>query len=265
MRQTRLSIDQTPWADSPEGYDRLIFDELDSTNAQAARIAADLDRPTWILAHHQTAARGRQGRAWANPVGNLAATLVMRPDGPLSDVALRSFLAANALYEALLPYAGAEKLALKWPNDVLLSGGKVAGILLESAGTATGVDWLAIGIGVNLVHAPDTVADAAFPPVSLRESTGDTVDATEFLTALAHAYAKQEAKFLSRGFAPIRDEWLTRAARLGETITARSSRSETTGIFDTVDDTGNLILRSNAGPVSIAAADVFFSSQAPDA
>lgn len=246
--------------DGPTGYDRLIFDELDSTNAHAARIAADLDRPTWICAHHQTAARGRQGRAWVNPKGNLAATLLIKPAGPLSDVALRSFLAANAVYQALLPYAGARNLALKWPNDVLLSGDKVAGILLESTGTANGVDWLAIGIGVNLVQAPGEVGDAAFHPVSLRESCGAEVSAVEFLTALAHAYAAQEAKFLSHGFAPIRDEWLSHAARLGETITARSSRSEISGIFDTVDDAGNLILRNDAGPVSIAAADVFFSS-----
>ncbi len=122
--------------------------------AEAARRAPDIARPTWIMAKHQTAARGRRGRAWVVPEGNLSATLIFRPEATPAEAAKRSFLAANALYQALSIYVSADKLALKWPNDVLLYGGKVAGILLESAGRGPFVDWLSIGIGVNLqAHA----------------------------------------------------------------------------------------------------------------
>ncbi len=225
--------------------------------AEAARLAPDLKRPTWIIAKTQTAARGRQGRVWTHPEGNLAATLLMRPGGPVQEAALRSFFAANALYEALALYVDRTKLGLKWPNDVLLSGGKVAGILLESTGSAQGVDWLSIGIGVNLTHTPEDVRDASFPPVALSEH-GDVVTPETFLNALAANIATEEAIFAELGFAKIRDNWLKRAARLGEVITARTSRDEITGTFESVDALGNLILRTPKGAQVISAADVYF-------
>ncbi len=226
--------------------------------AEAARLAPELKRPAWIMARRQTAARGRQGRAWQNPEGNLAATLLMRPLGGPADAALRSFMAANALFETLALHVDRTKLAVKWPNDVLLSGGKVAGILLESMGTAQGLDWLAIGVGVNLAAVPDGVQDAAFPPTALSEH-GDAVSPEAFLEELAANYATEEAIFAELGFARIREDWLKRAARLGEVITARTSREEITGTFESIDEAGNLILRTPKGAQVIAAADVYFS------
>ena len=225
---------------------------------EAARLAPELEHPTWIMARRQTAARGRQGRAWQNPEGNLAATLLMRPLGGPADAALRSFMAANALFETLALHVDRTKLAVKWPNDVLLSGGKVAGILLESMGTAQGLDWLAIGVGVNLAAVPDGVQDAAFPPTALSEH-GDAVSPEAFLEELAANYATEEASFAELGFARIREDWLKRAARLGEVITARTSREEITGTFESIDEAGNLILRTPKGAQVIAAADVYFS------
>jgi len=242
----------------PEGYDRIVFDTVDSTNAEAARIAPRLDRPTWILAYDQTRPRGRRGRGWSNPPGNFSATLAMRPGGVPSWAALRSFLAANALYETLALYTDRDTLALKWPNDVLLDDRKVAGILLESAGSAKRVDWLAIGFGVNLIHTPTPAQDAIVPPVSLREVTGEEIGADEFLTMLAGHYATEESILDRLGFEPIRQDWLERAARLGEEITARIGKKSITGIFDTVDDEGCLVLITGTGPVRIAAADVYF-------
>ncbi len=242
----------------PEGYDRIVLETIDSTNAEAARIAGKLDRPTWILAHRQTRARARRGRSWSNPPGNFAATLAMRPGGVPAWAALRSFLAANALYETLALYAPREKLSLKWPNDVLLDERKVAGILLESAGSAQRVDWLALGFGVNLVHTPTPDPEAVVPPVSLKEITGEEVSPEEFLTMLAGHYATEESILDRLGFEPIRRDWLERAARLGEMITARTGRETITGIFDTVDSEGRLVLITGKGPVRIAAADVYF-------
>ncbi|MBP0481966.1 biotin--[acetyl-CoA-carboxylase] ligase [Sagittula salina] len=241
----------------PEGYGRRVMAEVDSTNAEAARIVGGLGGPEWICALNQTAARGRRGRVWIAPAGNFAATLVMRPRETAAVVALRSFVAALALYDALAALTGAEAaLALKWPNDVLLNGGKVAGILLE--GLPNG--GLAVGIGVNLIAAPpaEQVEAGAVRPVSLLEETGVRVSPEQMLDALAAAWAMREDSFVTYGFAAMREAWLTRAARLGEVITARTARDSVTGTFETVDAQGQLVLNTAQGRVTIAAADVFF-------
>lgn len=225
--------------------------------AEAARRAPGLSRPTWILAHRQTAGRGRRGRNWSMPPGNFAATFVFRPGGSPADAALRSFVTANALYDALSHLVPSSLLALKWPNDVLLSGKKVAGILLETSSHGPQVQSLSIGIGVNLVHTPQ-VPDASFMPVSLLAAGARKVSPTEFLDLLEPAMSHEEARFAQGGFDAARTLWLSRAARLGDTITARTSHGETTGIFETVDETGQLVLQTAQGRVTIPAADVYF-------
>lgn len=246
----------------PEGYGKRVLAEVDSTNAEAARIAPELRGPEWILGLRQTKGRGRRGRPWADPVGNFAGTLVLQPKEGPEVVALRSFVASLALYDAFVAATGRpEAFALKWPNDVLLNGAKVAGILLESAGMAGGkVGHFAIGIGVNLTEAPDAslLEERAVAPVSLKSETGIAVEPEAFLTLLAPAYAAWEAQFTTYGFAPIREAWLARAAKLGEVITARTSRDETVGTFETVDLDGNLVLKTSGGTVAIPAAEVFF-------
>lgn len=245
----------------PQGVGRRVLPRTDSTNAEATRLAPDLAGPTWILALEQTAARGRRGRGWASPSGNFAATYVMRPSETAETVALRSFVAALALFDTIVDVTGRpDGLALKWPNDVLLNGGKVAGILLESVGQGAGVAHLAIGIGVNLAEAP-AAADLepqAMRPVALAQETGALVTPEEFLNILAPAYAHREQQFTTLGFAPIRTAWLSRAARLGETLTARTGHDEITGTFETVDETGNLVLTTPKGRRTIPAADIFF-------
>ncbi|MBE0413201.1 biotin--[acetyl-CoA-carboxylase] ligase [Yoonia sp.] len=253
-----MSTDGNSHGQWPDGYARVVLDSVDSTMAEAARRVATIDRPTWIMAHEQTAGRGRRGRAWIAPHGNLNATLVFRPQATPAEAAKRSFMAANALYAALSIYVPSEKLSLKWPNDVLLSGGKVAGILLESSGQGRFVDWLAIGFGVNLAQVPDRVAGAGFPPISLKAAGGWDVEPLDFLATLADAYATQEDKLAHLGFARIRQDWLRHAARLGEVITARTGKQDITGIFDSIDVDGNLVLITGTGPCAISAADVFF-------
>lgn len=242
----------------PAGVDRIVHASIGSTMTEAADIAASLTSPTWIMAHVQTEARGRRGRRWLTPSGNLSATLVFKPNGNHAAAAQRSFLAANALYNALALYVPAEKLSLKWPNDVLLDGGKVAGILLETSGLSAQISYLSIGFGVNLCAAPAGVKDAAFPPVSLTSAGGKAVTPEDFLTALAAAFAAQETLLATYGFTRIRADWLKHAARLGEVITARTSRSEITGIFETINEDGNLVLLTDTGPQTIPAADVYF-------
>lgn len=247
---------EKPGPSWPEGYGRVVFETIDSTLSEAARRAPDLAGPLWILADEQTAARGRRGRTWSTPKGNFAGTLMMRRTDPPAVTALRSFVASLALRRAFVAVTrdhGA--YALKWPNDVLLNGGKVAGILLETVG-----DHLAIGIGVNLAHAPgaDQVEPGAVKPVSLIGETGFAVSPSAFLDALAAEYATLETQFTTYGFGPIRSAWLAHGARLGEEIVARTTHSETRGIFEDVDADGSLVLRTRRGREKITAADVFF-------
>jgi BirA family biotin operon repressor/biotin-[acetyl-CoA-carboxylase] ligase len=253
-----LSTDATP-AGWPQGTARILLDQVDSTLNEAARRFDTLRGPSWILALHQTAARGRRGRAWVHPAGNFAATLVLPGPIPPATAALRSFVASLALYDAFAAATGRPgSFALKWPNDVLLNGGKVAGMLLETIGPRG--DTLSIGIGVNLAQAPgaDQVEPGAVRPVSLISETGVSVSPADFLDLLAPAYARYEAQIATYGFAPIRTAWLDRAARLGKQITARLPAETVTGRFDTVDEQGQLVLSTPQGPRRIAAADVFF-------
>lgn len=228
--------------------------------AEAARLVPGLSGPTWILALRQTQGRGRRGRAWVDPVGNFAASYVMQTTEPASTVALRSFVASLALFDALVVVTGgARGLSLKWPNDVLLNGGKLAGILLESTG-GKNIQHLTIGIGVNLVRAPakTELETMALGPVALAAETGLVITPPEFLVQLAPAYAKWDQQFTTFGFAPIREAWLARAARLGQIITARTGRDTFTGTFETIDGTGQLILSTAKGRQAIPAADIFF-------
>lgn len=238
--------DQCDW---PEGVDLLHLPEVVSTMEEAARRAAQLPRPTWILADRQSGGRGRMGRPWSDGVGNFMATLSLPLEEPPARAALRSFIAANALYDALVGFVPARDLAIKWPNDLLLRGGKLAGILLESSGAGR----LFIGIGVNLVQAPK-LPEAPFPPVTL----GAEVSPRPLLTHLAAAFARHEAEFRANGFDKTRKTWLMRAARLGETIKTRTGRTEFIGTFDSIDEDGSLVLITGAGPQIIPAGEVFF-------
>jgi BirA family biotin operon repressor/biotin-[acetyl-CoA-carboxylase] ligase len=247
--------------DWPAATGRVVLSTVDSTNAEGARRAPSLTGPCWILAGEQTGGRGRRGRAWASPPGNFHATLVLRPHEPPATVALRSFAAALALREALTALTSLpQAFSLKWPNDVLCNGGKLAGILLESAGQGAQVAHLAIGIGVNLIAAPDSAMldPDALRPVTLLGETGHRIAPETLLNALAPAYAAWEDRFTTEGFAPLRTEWLKHAANLGQPIRARTGTTTRHGTFETIDTSGALILRTAEGRETIPAAEVFF-------
>ena len=240
---------------------RHVLAEVDSTTSEALRLAPHLTQPAWILARRQTAARGRRGRAWISPEGNFFATLMMRPPADPATAAQRSFVAALALAEALDRAVGpGATLSLKWPNDVLLNGGKVAGILLESAGQGGAVSHLAVGIGVNLIAAPppDALEPGSTRPVSVMGETGVRLAPETLLDLIAPAFARWDAQLEAWGFAPIRTAWLARAARLGQRLTARTMAETIEGTFETVDESGALVLATPQGRRAIPAADVYF-------
>lgn len=241
--------------DWPEGVGRVTFDTVDSTMAEARRRAGDTPTDTWFHALRQTAGTGRRGRAWADGGGNFAASLLMRRAEPPARLALRSFVAALALADTLVTLTGRpDAFALKWPNDVLMQGGKLAGILLETHGEA-----LIVGIGVNLRTAPTPGAlePGAVAPRALID-LGAEVAPGEFLDRLAPAFATWEARLRDFGFAPLRDAWLARAARLGETVTAKLPGEVIEGRFASLDDGGALVLETAKGRRAIAAGDVYF-------
>ncbi|MEO9826555.1 MAG: biotin--[acetyl-CoA-carboxylase] ligase [Paracoccaceae bacterium] len=244
----------------PVGYGHFPCGVVDSTLDEARREAGKFPNPTWFTATRQTAPRGRRGRAWVEPEGNFAATLAIPVANP-NEAAFRSFIAALALNDALRAFPGVgDGTALKWPNDVLLNGRKVAGILLESLTVQNRIWGVAIGIGVNLAQAPQNNAleEGAVAPICLADVTSNAVSPEDFLAHLACAFDRWETAFQTGGFTVIRTAWLARAAKLGEVITARTVRDTFTGTFDTIDDAGQLVLKTAEGRITVPAADVYF-------
>ena len=245
----------------PDGVGRVVLDSIDSTNAEALRRAPALSRPEWILAHRQMQGRGRRGRGWESAAGNFSASLALPHAGTPADAARLSFVAALALHEVLVGLVGPlADVAIKWPNDVLLNGGKVSGILLESTSGGGRITALAVGMGVNLTAAPprSAVEPWAVPPVALGDVLGDVPTPEGFLDRLAPAFAHWQARLGTEGFAPLRAAWLARAARLGQVITARTPRLTIEGRFDSIDAEGALILTTATGREVIPAADIHF-------
>jgi BirA family transcriptional regulator, biotin operon repressor / biotin---[acetyl-CoA-carboxylase] ligase len=238
----------------PSGYGLNRYDEIDSTNEEARRLAAAGEAgPLWLIAARQTAGRGRRGRSWETASGNLAATLLLKPDRIQGDWAQLSFVAAIAAADMAASFAGNKaRIALKWPNDVLADRKKLAGILLE---TVSGFA-LAIGIGVNLAHHPDGIE---FPATSFKALDLDVPSADEALAALAGEFAKWYEVWRVQGFLPIREAWLARAVGLGTRIRARLAAEERSGMFEGIDETGALLLNEGFGRSSVLpAADIFF-------
>ncbi len=214
--------------------------------------------PFWLTAEIQTAARGRRGRAWAAPEGNFSGSAALWAGPEAGQAALRSFSAALALAEALQDFGvPAEELSLKWPNDVLWRGGKLAGILLESS-RVRGQMLLVVGIGVNLAEAPpaEMLEPTAHAPATL--APAHRISPAELAISLAQHFAGWERVLASHGFAPVREAWLARAARIGEQVTARLPGSTVSGRMITVDETGAIVLDTATGRRHLPAADIFF-------
>lgn len=246
----------------PAGIAHRAFAEIDSTNEEAKRLGeAGEQGPVWITAERQTAGRGRRGREWVSPSGNFMGTLFLRPQAGPRKAAELSFVAAVAVHDAvdgLLPPALRPGLKLKWPNDLLHDGRKLAGILLESSGIAGGeLAWLAIGIGINLAQYPDKVE---FPATSLAALGIPDVTPMDALERLAAAFDRRLGEWCDvQGFAAIRDAWLARAGGLGETIVVRLADESFEGTFVGLAADGALEVRTPSGDLRrISAGDVFF-------
>jgi BirA family biotin operon repressor/biotin-[acetyl-CoA-carboxylase] ligase len=224
--------------------------ETGSTNADMiALAAAGLEEGVWLRAERQTSGRGRQGRVWASPAGNLyASTLVwVRPSDPAA--ATLALVAAVALEEAVSAYIPGAVL-LKWPNDLLIDGAKLSGVLLERAGAA-----VVIGIGVNLAFHPDDTDRVATSLAAYNVA----VDPADFIETLAEAFARWVERWRGEGIDVVRRRWVEHAHAIGTPLTARlPDGSASDGLFDGLDPEGALILRLADGTRRVIhAGDVF--------
>lgn len=242
----------------PPGFRLRRFEDLDSTNDESKRQAAQgAPDGTIIVARRQTAGRGRRGRGWESPEGNLYASLLLRPDYGPQQAAQLSFVTALAVADTVRGILAAKTpVELKWPNDVLVKGRKISGILLESAPGGGRLDWVVIGCGINIVSHPELergkatslMAEGA-PPLTL-----DSV-LESFLQALHGGIARWQAK----GFAPVREAWLASALGLGRSIEVRLPGETLRGTFAALDENGALRLDlAGGGQRLVTGGEVYF-------
>ena len=241
------------------GIPVVALGAVGSTNEEAlARAKAGEAGPLWIVAERQTAGRGRRGRAWVSEPGNLYASLLLTDAAPPAAVSGICFVAALALHDALLDTAhglAPAQLKLKWPNDVLLDGRKLAGILVEGVSLPDRGAAAVVGFGVNCRHHPD---QTEYPATDLAAS-GFSVAAPALLGALGEAMARRLPEW-QRGadFSSIRTAWLARASGVGSEIQVRLSDRTIAGTFEAIDPSGALVLARNDGTrETVAAGDVF--------
>jgi len=232
----------------------------------------------WFASLQQTAGRGRRGRTWESPPGNLAASLLIKPDVDPATAATLGFVAGVALNRALgvlLPAAcmrvgidGADggqngdrvRIALKWPNDVLADGAKLAGILLEASKADDGRQAIVIGFGVNIVAAP---VGLPYPATCVRD-LGAAFTAEDVFERLGDSWLECIRVWRNgNGMADILEEWRDRAAGLGAPVAVNQNGDVVRGIFETVDSAGRLIVRQDNGRrITITAGDVHFGATA---
>ncbi len=232
----------------PMGWDHVALDEVDSTNAEALRrSAAGHCGPSWITARLQTAGRGRSGRTWSTPSGNLAATLLFAPGSALVHLPELALVAGVAVHQTVVDALGRQgepHIRLKWPNDVLIRGAKVSGILIETT-TIGGQLLAAVGIGINVVSAPE-LPDRAV--TWLAAQSGIQADFDRLSATLARSlHAEIETWAGGRNFAAVRERWLARSVGLGQVISVNTGKGGEEGRFAGLDADGGLLLELAGG------------------
>ena len=237
------------------GVRHIAYEALGSTNAEALALARAGERgPVWISAATQNAGRGRRGSTWTSAPGNLFATLLLTDPSPPEAAPQLSFVTALALHDAVAecaPQVG-PLLKVKWPNDLLLGGAKLAGILIE--GENCPAFAVAAGIGVNCVTHP---SDTAYPATDLA-AAGALVTPAQVLYVLSLAMTRRLEQWQrGQGFAAVRADWLKRAAGLGQDIRVRLPEREMSGRFQGLDDAGRLLLQGPNGVTTVTAGEVF--------
>jgi BirA family transcriptional regulator, biotin operon repressor / biotin---[acetyl-CoA-carboxylase] ligase len=242
---------------------RLIDEAVTGSTSDDARKALETGDPglLWVVAETQTQGRGRHGRAWDSPKGNLFASLLLVDPCEMRFAAQFGYLVGLSLHEAICDHAAdvADTLRLKWPNDLLFGKAKVAGILLEGQRAPGGKSAIIVGIGVNVVHAPDGMP---YPTARIHDFAPQIDRAMLFeglSRRLALRYTQWRAALNMPGMlARLRDEWIMRAAGLDQTVTIRLPSGPREGIFTGLDNEGRLLLATQSGIETIDAGDLYF-------
>ena len=212
----------------------------------------------WFCARTQSAGVGRRGRSWTSEPGNLFATLLLTTYRPAGEAAQLSFVAARAVCDMVRSLVPPDRVRVKWPNDVMIGDAKASGILVESGRRPDGALWVAVGIGVNLAHAP---TDTERPATALASEIAEPPKPEDAMTILAAAFDDWMGVWEQGGFSAIADAWTIRAYGLGEPCIARLALETVAGIAEGLDADGALRLRlPDASVRRITAGDVFFGA-----
>ena len=251
--------------DIPSPYQLVQLGSVDSTNAEARRRAEDgALGGTVIWATSQSAGRGRRGRDWSSPQGGLYFSVLIRPDYPPATIMQLGFVMANAIAGALKGVLPDAAVQTKWPNDVMVDGKKISGMLLESeSSNDNAVAWVIIGVGINVeTHPSKTEGDFAATSIVCE---GGNASIGEMLSAIITRFDEGFNEWRELGFAPARGAWLGRAYGMGEKIIVRLPNETIPGTFSRLDETGALVLAIDGEQEDriITAGDVFLSPTVP--
>lgn len=244
----------------PPFFRTIRLSEIGSTSDEARRLAAlDAEEGTLVWADAQTNGHGRGGRTWISPPGNLYFSVLLRPEGAIADALQLTFAAAVALAEVIeaILQPGAPRIGCKWPNDVLIGGHKVAGILLESQVAADGsVEVLVVGIGVNVASHPPAAA-VMYPATSLHAAGADAQTPVTVLQRFCPIFLRWYRTWQQLGFPPVREAWLARAEKLHQEVDVQLESGMMTGVFAGLAGNGAMLLQQGGLRRTILAGDVF--------
>lgn len=250
----------------PAVFNLVSLDSVGSTNDEARKLALQGEDVapdgTVVFAREQTGGKGRRGRSWDTPRGNFAASFVLRPEVPLSDASQLGFVASLAVFDAIGNVGEpGHQVTMKWPNDVLLNGRKLGGLLMEAEGgsATTPAKFLILGIGLNLMHYPD---EADFEATSMAAEGMPPVPPQVFLEALCLALIEWVGIWMDGDFEKVRKTWLFRAQGQGKPIKVQLEGETIEGTFQDIDENGALVLKIAGTQRKITAGDVFFPAQA---
>ncbi len=227
----------------------ISYECIDSTNAEAVRKSADYFADGLIItAKEQSKGRGRMGRVWQSFVGNLFFSQLFKSNAPLW---VLTYISSLSVCESIQELCRGLDVKIKWPNDVMVSGGKISGILIESGKNDTAV----VGIGVNLQFSPDS-KDILYPTTNLRD-LGFDISQEDFLQCYLKIFDKYYDTFIAEGFANIRHQWISCSYKLNEEILVSQGNKKQKGIFKGIDENGCLLLKQEDNTLKISAGDVF--------
>lgn len=237
-----------------------IFPETDSSNVQAFRMASDgAAEGSIVIAESQTSGKGRLGRKWVSPLGeNLYLSIITRPQIPTLTAPRLTLVTAVALSETLDSF-GASDHRIKWPNDILFNGKKISGILTEMKGDCDSIDFIIIGIGINLNSSCDDYSDEIKDSViSLKEITGSEIDRIQFLKTLLFHFEKRYSDFLQGFFPGILERWIEKSSIRNQRIKVTNHKEIFTGIVSEITPDGNLMVQTDDGIRQVNSGDINF-------